>query len=116
MNRDLVLAEWRRAIESLRAAESLAKEDLAADSISRAYYATLHAAKAVLLIHDVTAESQAAVRRMFGLQLIQPGTIEREWAINLAHIFDDRISADYDVEITFTEKDDREECKRAKAF
>ena len=116
MNRDLILAEWRRACESLRAAETLVEEGWSADSISRAYYATLHAAKAALLVHDVAPESHAAVRRLFGLHLIQSGSIEKDWAANLAHTFDDRIAADYDVEISFSQEEAREECERAKGF
>ena len=42
MNRDMVLAEWRRAIRSLQAAELLARENYREDAVSRAYYAILH--------------------------------------------------------------------------
>jgi len=45
MNRNMVVAEWNRARESLRAAETLTRDGLYADAISRAYYAILHAAK-----------------------------------------------------------------------
>lgn len=72
MNRSMVLAEWNRARESLRAAETLTREGLCADAISRAYYAILHGAKAALQVRDVAAESHPAVRRMFGLHLVNP--------------------------------------------
>jgi uncharacterized protein len=81
MNRNMVLAEWSRAREALRAADTLTRNRCYADGISRAYYAMLHAAKAALHIHDVTAESHAAVRRMFGLHLVRPGEIEPEWSV-----------------------------------
>jgi uncharacterized protein (UPF0332 family) len=45
MNRSIVLAEWHRARESLRAAETLTRDGLYADVISRAYYAILHSAR-----------------------------------------------------------------------
>jgi uncharacterized protein len=64
MNRSMVVAEWNRARESLRAAETLTRDGLYADAISRAYYAILHAAKAALRVHDIVAESHPAVRRM----------------------------------------------------
>jgi len=51
----MVLAEWRRALDSLAAAELLAAEGYGADAISRAYYAALHAAKAALQVRDVAA-------------------------------------------------------------
>ncbi|MCA9448968.1 MAG: HEPN domain-containing protein [Candidatus Omnitrophica bacterium] len=116
MNRGLVLAEWRRGLESLEAAKVLANQGWSTDSISRAYYATLHAAKAVLQVHGVVPESHSAVRRMFGLHLIQSGEVEKEWATILAHTFDDRIVADYDVEVSFDENQALEEVNRAQNF
>jgi len=76
VNRPLVLAEWRRARESLRAAEVLIRERCYSDAVSRTYYAALHAAKAALYIQDVTAESHTAAGRMFGLHLVRSGEIE----------------------------------------
>src|SRR5712691_832911 len=76
MNRTMVLAEWRRAWRALCAAEILARESYYEDAVSRAYYATLHAAKAALYIHDVATTSHAAVRRMFGRHLTHSGAIE----------------------------------------
>ena len=48
MNRDVVIAEWRRSTETLAAADLLVREDYAGAGISTAYYAVLHAAKAAL--------------------------------------------------------------------
>jgi uncharacterized protein (UPF0332 family) len=116
MNRILVLAEWQRAGQALRAAEVLADAGYAADALSRAYYATLHAAKAALYVHDVATASHAAVRRMFGLHLIRPGDIEGEWASHLGEILDDRLAADYDVETEITSDEAHQACQRARAF
>jgi uncharacterized protein (UPF0332 family) len=80
MNRNMVLAEWLRAMAALQAAETLTADGLYADAISRAYYAILHAKKAALHVHDVAAESHSAVRRMFGLHLIKSGKIEPQWS------------------------------------
>ena len=57
---DMVMAEWNRARETLRAAETLTREHCYADVISRAYFPNLHAAKAALHIHDVAVASHAA--------------------------------------------------------
>ena len=116
MNRDMVLAEWRRALQSLRAAELLTREECYADAISRAYYAILHAAKAALYVNDVVAESHAAVRRMFGLHLIRSKEIEPEWSAYLVESLDDRLAADYDTEVSFSRKDARQECRRTREF
>ena len=116
MNRNMVLAEWSRAREALRAAETLTRDRCYADAISRAYYAVLHAAKAALHLHDVAAESHAAVRRMFGLHLVKPGDIEPKWSAYLVESLDDRLAADYDVETTFSREDARSECRRSREF
>jgi hypothetical protein len=112
----MVLAEWKRARESLRAAETLTREGLCADAISRAYYAILHGAKAALQVHDVAAESHPAVRRMFGLHLVKPGEIEPERAVYLTESLDDRLAADYDAETSFSKQEARSECRRARDF
>jgi uncharacterized protein len=116
MNRNMVMAEWSRAREALRAAETLTREQCYADAISRAYYAILHAAKAALHIHDVAVASHAAVRRMFGLHLVRSGEIEPEWSAYLIESLDDRLAADYDVETDFSKEDARDECRRSREF
>ena len=116
MNRNMTLAEWSRAREALRAAETLTRNRCYADAISRAYYAILHAAKAALHVHDVAAESHPAVRRMFGLHLVKPGEIEPEWSAYLVESLDDRLAADYDVETVFSKNDASSECRRCREF
>ena len=116
MNRNMVVAEWSRAREALRAAETLTRDGCYADAISRAYYAILHAAKAALHVHDVAAESHAAVRRMFGLHLVRPGDIEPKWSAYLVESLDDRLAADYDVETVFSKEEARSECRRSREF
>jgi uncharacterized protein (UPF0332 family) len=112
----MVVAEWNRARESLRAAETLTRDALYADAISRAYYAILHAAKAALHVHDVAAESHPAVRRMFGLHLVKSGDIEPKWSAYLVESLDDRLAADYDVETSFSREEARSECRRSREF
>lgn len=116
MNRDIVLAEWRRARQSMRAAELLTREHCYADAVSRTYYAVLHGAKAALQVREVAAESHAAVGRMFGLHLVHPGEIEKQWAKHLGTGLDERLAADYDSEVTFSEQDALRECREARKF
>jgi uncharacterized protein (UPF0332 family) len=112
----MVLAEWNRSRESLRAAKTLTRNHLYADAISRAYYAILHAAKTALHIHDVAAESHPAVRRMFSLHLVKSGEIEVKWSAYLTESLDDRLAADYDVETSFSREEARSECRRTEEF
>ena len=116
MNRDVVLAEWRRSTQSLRAADLLSREDCPEDAVSRAYYAVLHAARAALLVHDVRTASHPGVRRMFGRHLVRTGRIEASWAKYLAASSDDRLAADYDAGISFSTEESRLEWQRAREF
>lgn len=116
MNVTLIRAEWQRARQAMGAAAVLREAGYLADALSRAYYATLHAAKAALYVHDVATASHAAVRRMFGLHLIQSGEIEGEWGSHLGEILDDRLAADYDVEVEFSTEEVNDACEQARAF
>jgi uncharacterized protein (UPF0332 family) len=91
-----VQAELHRADKSLDAARTLLKENFLEDALSRAYYAILHAARAVLLAEGVSVSSHRAVRRLFGSHLIKPGKLAVRLAKILAEEQDDRFLADYD--------------------
>jgi uncharacterized protein (UPF0332 family) len=116
MKREIILAEWRRARESMKAAELLTREDCYADAVSRTYYAVLHAAKAALQVYDVAPESHAGVGRMFGLHLVRTGEIEKEWAKHLGQSLDERLAADYDPELIFSRQDALRECRETRKF
>lgn len=111
-----VAGEWKRARESLGAAWSCHRDGYHADSISRAYYATLHAAKAVLELQGASAERHSDVRRMFRLHIVNAGLLEAEWGNVIAVGSDERIHSDYDVAAVFDEEDSREACRRSEAF
>ena len=115
MNNEAV-GEWKRAKESLGAARSCLRDEYYADSISRAYYAILHAAKAALELYGVSAERHTAVRRMFRLHLVETGLVEEQWADAIALSSDQRIHSDYDIGLVYSEADARESCESARSF
>ena len=112
----MLVQEWRRTVKSLGAAEVLMHSGYAEDSVSRSYYAVLHAAKSALFVHDIATPSHAAVRSMFGLHLVRSGEIERMWARVLAETTDDRLTADYGVEVRFSSEEAKSAYERAKRF
>jgi uncharacterized protein (UPF0332 family) len=89
--------EFHRAQKSLQSARLLLRDSLLEDTLSRAYYAILHAARAVLLAEGVNVTSHRAVRRLFGQHLIKSGKLSAHLATILAEEQDDRMLADYDV-------------------
>ena len=104
-NESEILSEINRAMKSLKAAELLLTQQFMEDSISRSYYAVLHAAKALLLSKNVEVNSHDAVKKLFGLHFIKTGELEKEYGMILREEQDDRILADYDV--NFIPEDDR---------
>ena len=92
-----ILFEIARSRKALNAARILAKADLLEDSISRAYYSVLHAAKTAPISTDLNVDSHDAVKRLFGKYLVSKGEIEKEYSIILRQEQDDRLLADYDV-------------------
>ena len=96
---ELSQKELNRAGKALLAAKTLLENQLYEDCVSRAYYAVLHAAKAALVTTGVEPESHSAVRRLFGLQLVKTGKIEKDFAKILTAEQEDREIGDYDIHI-----------------
>jgi uncharacterized protein (UPF0332 family) len=96
---DISQKELIRAKKALLAAKTLLENQLYEDCVSRAYYAVLHAAKAALATKDIEPESHNAVKRMFGLNLIKTGEIEKDFAKILTAEQEDRAIGDYNIYI-----------------
>lgn len=90
-------------LRALGAAESCRRDGFYADSVSRAYYAILHGAKAALQLRGMAAESHAVVKRVFWLHVVQPGLVEVEWGTFLGESSDLRLTADYDLRVNQAE-------------
>ena len=116
MREKSVIAEWRRATESMGAALLCRREGYYADAVSRAYYAVMHAARAALQLYDIAAKSHTGVRSMFGLHIVRTGLVEPEWDAVIGDSGDERIASDYDVASIFDESDALVACDRADAF
>lgn len=91
-----VEAELRHAEESLRAAEALLGLNLAADAASRIYYATFHAARALLYSIGVAPRSHEATRSLLALHFVRTGQLSAERSKDIAQLEALRTSGDYD--------------------
>lgn len=91
--------ELERAKKALKSLKLLLDSELFEDSISRAYYAVLHAAKAALTFKGIDVDTHEGVRRMFGLHLVKKGEIPKEYARILIAEQEDREIGDYAVGI-----------------
>lgn len=97
-----------------------ARRDLAAAdarlAVSRAYYATFHAANAALNAVGRQAKSHAGTQALFGEHVIRNGTLDRELGRTLNRLMQLRHDADYEIgkEVTMEQAEDG--VARAAAF
>ena len=66
-----------------------------------------------------TTSLQRVIPRLGGclvFTLVRAGEIETEWSAYLTESLDDRLAADYDVEISFSRQEARSECRRTGEF
>jgi len=116
MSPALIQKELKRSLQSLQAAENLLEDGLLADTISRAYYAVLHAAKAALLKVDVSTRSHRGVIREFSKHFILTNKIEIEYGEILKKAKEDRELSDYDVWGEFEIEQAKTRVEEAKRF
>lgn len=91
--------EIRKAQVALSDAERLAEGNGSDEGIvNRLYYATFHAAQAVLYARDVDPGSHGAVRNRFGNEVVLAGDATREQGRLLTTLADLRQQADYGYE------------------
>jgi uncharacterized protein (UPF0332 family) len=102
-----IRGEFVRGDESRRAAGVLLREGLRRDAMSRAYYAALHYARALLLLKDEEPKTHEGVLRRFSLHFVRTGVLtvaEGKWLSRLHKL---REEADYGVDREYTAGDIR---------
>ena len=110
------LAEWERAKAALGATDSCRRDGYYADAVSRAYYAVLHAARAVLQLHGYPTRTHAATNRLFGLHIVRTGRVEPAFSRRIEPMLEERMAADYTVTRAFTVNDADAAYAQAEAF
>lgn len=100
---ELILYRIRRAHETLKEVDAMVDNGFWNAAINRLYYACFYSVSAILLHHDIKAQTHAGVRKMLGLHFVQTGKISRELGKFYSDLFDKRQTGDYDDFITFDE-------------
>lgn len=100
MTRDNQLENMRLELDrsrgALNSARILFEQGEHADSISRAYYAMLHSARALLLIEELEPKSHGGVAHYLNLRFVRKGLFPAAQARHLTRMQAERESADYD--------------------
>ena len=105
-----------KARDSVRGAELLARDGLYDFAVSRAYYAMLYAAEALLLDQGLRFSSHGAVIASFGQRFAKPEIIPRKFHHYLIDAQDSRVQGDYDIRSTQTADDAGLAISRAHEF
>lgn len=117
MKRELALRTWRRAAESLGAAESLARMGYNADAVSRAYYAVFYAARAATCAADIPeSRTHKGAIYLFREHLVLTGGLEHEWAEKFALAYTARHNVDYEILSAVSADDAAMRCSDARLF
>lgn len=114
--RELVRSYLARARDKARVARDLLGKGEWDDAVSRAYYATFHAAQAVLLTEGQRAESHRGLITLFGLLLVKTGKFDKKWGKFLANLKDDRETSDYEALSWMDEETARRAIQGAEEF
>jgi uncharacterized protein (UPF0332 family) len=108
--------EVDRAKESFKAAELLFNAELFDESVSSAYYAIFHMAKALLLTIEEEPSTHHGLITVFGLRFIKPKIIESKYNDILVGAKEARESGDYDAAREFNKEEAGEQLLNAKDF
>lgn len=107
-------------LQKARSALEAASRDIEAkapdQAISRAYYATFHAATAILHEYDTHARTHTGIQHKFYQTFIEPDKLDVNLSRILVALFQSRQEADYTFEAGFTIENARDALKNAIHF
>ena len=106
----------RAAEEALRASLLLVEHSLWSDAISRAYYAMVYAARALLSMKGLEPATHRGTVHLFSQEFVRVGTFPVEVAKSLTAAMALRDRADYGLRDDLTEEDARRTVKAAADF
>ncbi len=103
--KELVRYRIARAKDTLDEVHLHVDHKLWSTAVNRLYYACYYAVIALLVSNEITAQTHAGVRQMFGLHFIKSGLIDKELGKFYTDIFDKRQSGDYDDFVHFSKEE-----------
>ncbi len=95
----------RRARETFDEVPILIENGLWNTAINRLYYACYYAVIALLIKHEISVNTHAGVRQMFGLHFVKTGIVATEMGRFYSSIFTMRQSADYEDYLDYSKED-----------
>ena len=102
---DLVKYRITKANETFKEIEILVHNKLWGTAVNRLYYACYYSVTALLVKHNIVAQTHTGVRQMLGLHFVKTGLIEPEMGRFYTYLFNKRQTGDYDDFVELEEED-----------
>ncbi|MBI2815076.1 MAG: HEPN domain-containing protein [Opitutae bacterium] len=109
-------AERTASTETLAEARLLLAHRHYRATVSRAYYAAFHAARALLMERGIQAKTHDGLRRMLALHLVKPGHFAPGTADILARLATKREDSDYAADVPISADEAEEAVVQAEVF
>lgn len=117
MEKKILGQELKVAEEMLVDANILFAQDRIRSAVNRAYYGIFHAAKAVLLKHNIKTKSHAGALSMFGSEIVKKGLVDKKFWKYFNQAYNLRQTSDYDSSESIILKEESEDTiKNAEEF
>jgi hypothetical protein len=97
--------ELEAAEEALAAATGCLERGQLRSAVSRAYFATFHAARALIFTKGLEPRTHRGARHLLNVHFVRTGELDSSFDRLLAHAEKDREDADYAPFATFTAED-----------
>lgn len=114
--REAVRSWWKKANDSLAAAQRELAAGALAFAINRAYYALFYAVTALFLEEGREFSKHAGVRAAFNQAVIKAGRLEKQYGELYNTLFTDREAADYVAFMEFHPSDVAEKVAKCEKF
>lgn len=114
--KELINMELQKCDESLTVSGLSLEKGLYNSSVSSAYYAVLHAAKAVLLTRSIESFSHNGVISKFALNFVKEGIFDKRFSKLLGRLRKAREDGEYKTTITYTQEEAILRLEEAKEF
>lgn len=92
----LVKYRRQRSVETMQEAKLMLDQGYLNGAVNRLYYACYYMVVALLLKNNISAQTHAGVKQMFGLHFVANQKLSRKTGSTFALLFEKRHSSDYD--------------------
>ena len=114
--KDLAAYRLQKAAVFLNDAKTLLDASSYGSSANRSYYAMLSAARSLLILRGISADTHEGVKTMISREFIKTGLIPKEMGEVFRNLQARRVDSDYGDYVEITEQEARDSLAKAEQF